>query len=332
MPGFATHYFFGEKTIPALSNQRIRNHICKHIHSFCLGLQGPDVFYYSLPAYLSSTGNIGSKIHSHSTLDFFISMMNARNHFSDRESRQIADAYICGFLGHYTLDTYCHPYVFCRTKHMKNQDRSLYDFGRHVFLETAIDQALIRHYRNIKPSDFLPEDTIRLSRKEKHIIARLLQRAISETFPEERISYGKARFAIASMQLESRLMHDPKGWKKILLRRLEQCFIGYAVISPMIPSNTVSIYKDPCNRAHRRWANPWNPRKKSADSVYDLMEQAIPVFCQRICLYFQTLSKDTINSAKENIFRPSPQAYHAKNLLCADLGDCSYNSGLPLNQ
>lgn len=330
MPGFATHYFFGEKTIPVLSNQRIRNRICKHIHSFCLGLQGPDVFYYSLPAYLSSRGNIGSKIHSQSTLKFFISMMQIRNHFSDNESRQIADAYICGFLGHYTLDTYCHPYVFCRTKHLQNQDRSLYDFGRHVFLETAMDQALIRHYLKRNPSDFSPENTIRLSRKEKHVIAQLLQKTINKTFPQEGISYGQTRFAILSMQLESRLMHDPKGWKKLLLRRLEQLFIGHAVISPMIPSDTVNIYKDPCNLLHRRWANPWDPEQKSHDSVYDLMEQAIPVFCQRIHLYFQALSTDAERPSNGNIRRPNQQAFHAKNLLCADLGDCSYNSGLPL--
>ena len=322
MPGFATHYFFGERAIPLLSGSKARSRICRHIHSFCLGLQGPDVFYYSLPAYLSSSGNIGSRIHKQSTLDFLTSMMNIRNHFPDRESREIADAYICGFMGHYTLDTYCHPYVFCRTRHMENRHRSLYDFGRHVFLETAMDQAMIRRYRNIRPSAFSPEKTIRLSRKERQVIARLLQKAIATAFPDHRVSLFQTHAAIASMQLESWLMHDPKGRKKTLLRRIEQRFLGYAVISPLIPSDTLSMYKDPCNLSHRGWANPWEPAKKSAESVYDLMDRALPVFCHRIRLYFQTLSQQPDKSME--------QMYHAKNLLYADLGDCSYDSGLPL--
>lgn len=326
MPGFATHYFFGQQAVQSVTSQKHRNRLCRYMHSFCLGLQGPDVFYYSFPAYLSSNGNIGSTLHSQSTLHFFTAMMNMRDRFADKESRKIADAYICGFIGHYTLDTYCHPYVFCRTKHLQNQNRSLYDFGRHVFLETAMDQEVIRHFNNTEPSAFQPENTIRLSLKEQHVIGSLLHHAIAEAFPERKVSYFQCRFAIFSMRLESWLMHDPTNWKKIFLRRIEQKLFGYAVISPMIPSNTVSIYKDPCNLSHRRWANPWNPRYRSTESVYDLMDRAIPVFCQRMDLYFHSYS-----SADRDLSRTrSEQFCHAQNLLWADLGDCSYNSGLPL--
>ena len=155
MPGFAIHYLFGERALPHLSDQRIRNRICRHIHSFCLGLQGPDVFYYSLAAYLPSSGNIGSTIHSRSTRDFLTALMESRSGLGSIEDRHIADAYICGFIGHYTLDTFCHPYVFYRTKHLQHEQagQGIRDFSRHVFLETAMDQAAIRHFRNIRPTD-----------------------------------------------------------------------------------------------------------------------------------------------------------------------------------
>ncbi len=322
MPGFAIHYLFGERALPHLRDQRIRNRICRHIHSFGLGLQGPDVFYYSLTAYLPSSGNIGSTIHSRSTRAFLAALMEARGEMANRENRQIADAYICGFIGHYTLDTFCHPYVYYRTKHLQHEmnGQGLYDFSRHVFLETAMDQAAIRHFRNIRPTDFAPADTIALSRRERDVISLLLQRAISRVFPDQTIPRWQARFAIHSMHLESALMHDPKGRKKALVRRIEQKTLGQAVLSPMIPSNSLSIYRDPCNLAHRSWRNPWNPDQVSRDSVYDLMEQADPVYCRRIQLYFRALAPES----------SSQTAAQARDHFLDDLGDCSYNSGLPL--
>ena len=248
--------------------------------------------------------------------------MEARSHLRDRESRQIADAYISGFIGHYTLDTYCHPYVYCRTKHMEHKDQSLYDFSRHVFLETAMDQSMIRHFHNTRPSDFRPEKTIALSPKERHVISRLLYRAIAAAYPGANVPQWQISFAIGALQTESRMMHDPNGWKKLLVRTLEQKILGQAFISPMIPSDTVSIYPDSCNLSHRRWHNPWDPTHTSNDSVYDLMDQALPVFRRRIHLYFQSVTQSANISGQA--------ALHARNSLLSDLGDCSYNSGLPL--
>lgn len=322
MPGFAIHYLFGERALPHLSDQRIRNRICRHIHSFCLGLQGPDVFYYSLAAYLPSSGNIGSTIHSRSTRDFLTALMESRSGLGSIEDRHIADAYICGFIGHYTLDTFCHPYVFYRTKHLQHEQagQGIRDFSRHVFLETAMDQAAIRHFRNIRPTDFAPADTIALSRREQDVVSLLLQRAIARIFPDQAIPRWQARFAIHSMHLESALMHDPKGRKKALVRGIEQKILGQALLSPMIPSNTLSIYRDPCNLAHKPWHNPWNPDQVSRDSVYDLMNRADPVYCRRMQFYFRALVPQS----------SSQMASQARDRFLEDLGDCSYNSGLPL--
>lgn len=72
-------------------------------------------------------------------------------------------------------------------------------------------------------------------------------------------------------------MHDPTGIKKRLVRRLEAIFVKVPVISPMIPSDTIYAYKDPCNFRHKTWHNPWNPDQKRTESLYDLFDLAAPV-------------------------------------------------------
>ena len=324
MPGFASHYLFGQESLSHLKEDQEFHTLSLHPHAFNLGLQGPDVFYYYLPAWLLYDKNIASHIHGEASLQFFIAMLDARNKLSKHSDRIIADAYICGFLGHYTLDTYCHPYIFARTHHLQNKDRNggLYDFGRHVFLETGIDQEMISHFLHCKPTDFRPGDTIALSPKERRVIAKVLAFAITKVYPDAAMPKRQIRGACRAMKIESRLMHDPSGIKKRIVRRLEAIFVKVPVISPMLPSDTVYAYKDSCNYRHKLWHNPWNPEIDHTESMYDLFIIAAPTFADRIHAYFGAVNEHT-NVSMEDI-------YHARNNFMEKHGDLSYNTGLPL--
>lgn len=324
MPGFASHYLFGQESLSHLKEDREFHTLSLHPHAFNLGLQGPDVFYYYLPAWLLYDKNIASHIHGEASLQFFIAMLDARNKLSKHSNRVIADAYICGFLGHYTLDTYCHPYIFARTHHLQNKDRNggLYDFGRHVFLETGIDQEMISHFLHCKPTDFRPGDTIALSPKERHVIAKVLAFAIAKVYPDAAMPKWQIRGACRAMKIESRLMHDPSGIKKRIVRRLEAIFVKVPVISPMLPSDTVYAYKDSCNYKHKLWHNPWNPEIDRTESMYDLFTIAAPTFVDRIHAYFGAVNEHTDVSMED--------IYHARNNFMEKHGDLSYNTGLPL--
>ena len=52
------------------------------------------------------------------TSAFFQGLIESRNQFSSRTDLNIAEAYLIGFLGHYTLDTICHPYIYAMTHYM----------------------------------------------------------------------------------------------------------------------------------------------------------------------------------------------------------------------
>ena len=93
--------------------------------AYGLGLQEPDIFFYYLPSYVLEGHNIGALAHVRETSAFFQGLIESRNQFSSRTDLNIAEAYLIGFLGHYTLDTICHPYIYAMT-HYKDKKEKTY--------------------------------------------------------------------------------------------------------------------------------------------------------------------------------------------------------------
>ena len=116
MPGFTTHYLFGIDACRRLTSTSMHNMIRRDHSAYALGLQGPDLFFYYLPSYLMHRKNIGDLAHRKDTVQFFANLLQSRKLFAGKKhSLSIADAYICGFMGHYTLDCTIHPYVYAFT-------------------------------------------------------------------------------------------------------------------------------------------------------------------------------------------------------------------------
>lgn len=133
--------------------------------------------------------------------------------FLEETEQQIAISYICGFLGHYVLDTTCHPYIFAKS-HYGTYDKGY--FGHHVYLETDIDAELLTYYKNCAPSEFNQSATLHISRKERHIIASLLLKTYSSTYKEYRFTYRSMQAALEAVQLNTAWIRDPQGKKKSL--------------------------------------------------------------------------------------------------------------------
>jgi hypothetical protein len=305
MPGFQTHYFFGQEMLPLYSPE-ISSTIKKHPNAYHVGLEGPDVFFYSIPAYFSGTKNIGNLMHSFGTWAFFDACLTYRNRCKSLESKRIIDAYIMGLLCHYTLDSICHPYIYYRTKHMEHLDRETYDFGIHVFLETDIDNALIRHFEHVEPNQFDSWNIIKLSDREYTTIRDFLYHVLHMAYPEEDISKFLIGNALKSMPIGQLLLNDKTAQKKKVVRAIEGKLFGHAIISSMIPGDHFQKYTDPLNLNHHVWKNPWNPSDSSHADVFELFNMA-----------------KTVMSKRSNL-------YHKPLALLEDISDCSYLSGLPL--
>lgn len=271
MPGFTTHYLFGLHTYNALEHTALKRKIQDNHAAYSLGLQGPDVFFYFLPSYTVHRINIGSIAHTDKPQEFLHHLLDSRKLFPDKKERRIAEAYIAGFLGHYILDSRCHPYIYWKSD-FKEKINSYH--GIHMSLEVDIDTELLQFYKHRLPSQFYQHSTILLTRLQLRTIATILYYVYAKTYPELKILYTTMRASIRSIQLGTKFLHDPSGKKKLILETGEKLFFGYPLLSTMFPSDTRTFHIDPLNVLHREWTNPWDHTLVSTDSFFDLMEKA----------------------------------------------------------
>lgn len=84
MPGFTTHYLFGVDACRRLTSTSMHNMIRRDHSAYALGLQGPDLFFYSLPSYLMHRKNIGDLAHRKDTGQFFGNLLQSRKLFAGK--------------------------------------------------------------------------------------------------------------------------------------------------------------------------------------------------------------------------------------------------------
>ena len=286
MPGFTTHYLFGVDACKRLTSTAMHNQIRRDHSAFALGLQGPDLFFYYLPSYILHKNNIGDLAHRKNTGKFFASLLESRSLFKGKKRQlAIADAYICGFMGHYTLDCTLHPYVYAFTGYdADNPPATTQYFGQHAYFETEIDTELLYAKKHLFPSQFHQNATIRLTPLQRKVIIRMLSYAYRNTYPG--IAAGEVILGGAPfwMKLGTHLLNDPSGQKKVLARFIEKIVFGRAFLSPMVASDYYKFIQDPLNLSHRAWTHPWT-KEVSHTSFMDLYIEAEKLYHKRLAGY-----------------------------------------------
>lgn len=317
MPGFTTHYLFGADAYKRISDRTVRQNLYKNHSAFGLGLQGPDVFFYYLPSYLLHRDNLGAIAHSQRTGLFFTNLLESRTMFTGHKRLlAIADAYLIGFLGHYTLDCTAHPYIYALTRYTPaNPPKEINYFGQHAYLETELDGTLLQLKKHKQPSRFHQNATIHLNALQKSVIARMLTYAYRNTYPDLIIHEWMMYGAFFWMSTGTRLIRDPYGQKKVVARFIERIFIGHAFLSPMIPSDHHHFVADPMNLSHKTWTHPWT-KEISNSSFPDLYAQAGQLYDRRICRYQKMINRGFTREDRRR--------------FCHEYGNRSFLSGLSL--
>lgn len=315
MPGFTTHYLFGQQTYQRLRASNLKKNIQKYHTVFSLGLQGPDIFFYDILSLILSDKNPGSVAHTADTRRFLYYLLESPKIFPEKKEQEIAQAYILGFLGHYLLDTACHPYVYSMTQVNKRQKGYI---GRHIRLETDLDTVLLWFYLRRRPSEFHQNETIGITREQRTVVSSLLNYAFSKTYPGVGPTRKRIVQAIHGMQIGTRLLYDPTGHKKALIRRVESIVPGYPLLSPLVANDNLLFYKDPCNTRHVPWRNPWNLEILSEESFFDLFEKAQDTYGKMLNRAAKFVSKE----------RDEKERQEAAAKLLQELGNRCYHSGL----
>lgn len=182
MPASYAHHRFGELAFPMLSSP-MRKKIQRFRQLYDVGQHGPDFFFYFQPLFHTKMGELGGKYHAMTGKEFFEAAA-ARLKESTSEG---AEVYLYGVLGHFALDSACHPLVRTVAAEGKIGHTELEtEFDRHLLTidgkEPAHLQNLGKHMRLtwgecVTASEFYPPAsayTVRRSVRTMAIVNRML--------------------------------------------------------------------------------------------------------------------------------------------------------------
>lgn len=149
MPASYAHYRFGKLLLPQLPPD-VRQCVSRFRRLYDVGLQGPDFFFYYNPLMKTPVGSLGGSFHAQSGQEFFTRVCG-------QAQSEAARAYLYGLLGHYCLDTCCHPFV--------NRMVAIGETG-HVALESAFERYLLVEDGLLPPHTQNVADKLKLTRGE----------------------------------------------------------------------------------------------------------------------------------------------------------------------
>ena len=149
MPANYAHYRFGKQLLSGMCPNDRRS-IQRFRRLYDMGLHGPDIFFYYNPLIKTATGQLGGVFHAQSGQEFFARVCAQAGSEAGR-------VYLLGLLGHYCLDSLCHPYV-----EKKEADGS----ARHVELESEFDRYLLEADGVVLPHTYDGSAHMRLTRGE----------------------------------------------------------------------------------------------------------------------------------------------------------------------
>ena len=319
MPSSMTHTYFGMDVYNKL-NKISKDKIKDNIEYFKLFSQGSDPFmFYNflIGKKAKEIAKIQHIMHTTKTREFFISTINYifNNNLKDNS---IIMSYLYGYICHYYLDLYTHPFIHYKSGVFKKDDENTYKYnGVHQMIEYAIDLYFIgnreainsnkfRVYREIfNVSSFTPE----LKNIIKYTIEDIYKVNNASDIYLKSIWYMKKFFRLAN--------YDPLGIKLRI----------YSLIDRITPSNVIKLkelsfyntYKDInnyLNLDNNIWLLPWYKDIKYNSSFIDLYNMAL---------------NDSINTIEEvtNMLDSNKIDDERLRFLFKDL---SYSTGLNCNK
>ncbi|MDO4554059.1 MAG: zinc dependent phospholipase C family protein [Lachnospiraceae bacterium] len=130
MPSTYAHHVFSKKVQENLPESL--SHICQNYETqFQFGSQGPDFLYFYHPARKNHYTETGTLMHN-CTLSRFLKSIIPILKLYGTDSMEYA--YTLGFICHFALDSFCHPYVTPNAKRLSIS---------HIAMETEFDRYLL---------------------------------------------------------------------------------------------------------------------------------------------------------------------------------------------
>lgn len=199
MPTTYAHYKFGRDVIGALPKQ-LQKTIESNRELFDIGLHGPDIFFYYKVLTQNHVNMTGYELHDQPAHAFFLHSAKVIGKLNDKDAAQ---AYIYGFICHFSLDSECHKYI----------EKMIHTSGiSHSEIEMEFDRMLLSEDQ-IEPVSYLATNHIKPTEKNATVIASFfddvtakeVKKALSSMLSIHKLllapNPGKRRFLFGAMKL-----------------------------------------------------------------------------------------------------------------------------------
>ncbi|NLK46695.1 MAG: zinc dependent phospholipase C family protein [Treponema sp.] len=147
MPAIFAHWLLGEKSIKTL-DARKRAIILEHRETFNLGLQGSDFTFFKNMGADKEVSDFGNLLHDQPAV---YSIKEFTKVYKTSKNPELL-AYILGFIGHFTLDTNCHWYVFSTEKDGVDHNELETEFDRYLMIQEGLNPAMVKIEEYIFPN------------------------------------------------------------------------------------------------------------------------------------------------------------------------------------
>ena len=273
MPGYITHYLGGQSALTA-STQKIRNYIAPMDKLFNLGTQGPDIFFYYIPGFISKRLRaVGTQMHHSDLGQFILAMANQIKGYKSPSQRRIVFAYVAGFLAHYAVDVITHGYVYAQTHFPPAGDAV--EATRHHHFETSIDVLMLDMMRGQKPAEYKLEKLIMPKEVHKLAAAKATSAAIRQVYARD-ITPQDVYRAMGQMANLTNVLQSKNGLRKRIIGSIESAFTRTQYVSTLIHMQEVTdTCRDYLNLKKAEWAAPWAPEVYRNESFTELFEMAV---------------------------------------------------------
>lgn len=222
MPASYAHYRFGRMLLPELPAD-VHQCVQHFRRMYDVGLQGPDFFFYYNPLMKTKVGALGEQFHSQTGKEFF-------GRCAATVQTEAGLAYLYGLLGHYTLDSVCHPFV----DKMANEGKA-----RHVALESEFDRYLMAADGIANPAAYSVSDTVKLTRGECVTAAAFFPPATA----------GNVSRGVRFMSFALKFLAGDRKKREKLLRR-----VGSSLTDSLVPEAPVPEYARMIQELEARFA------------------------------------------------------------------------------
>lgn len=278
MPATVTHAYFAEDVYDILPLSIKESVDLPRMKMF--GQSTDPLMFYNLFNIKrgKSIRELQHLFHTSQTGEYFFNLINFikdNNYINDKDTC----SFLCGFICHYALDFTLHPFIVYKTGYFKKKNKNTYKYNNvHAFMETFIDNDMIKRRENINPYNFNIAKYVFDIRPFSSELNKVINYSFNKTYQVknmDKIYYA----ALKDMKFAISLFRQDKNGVKKFCYKFVDTFMPKGVFRFEAISYHYSLddKHNFLNCEHKIWRNPCNYQLTSHESFIDLYLKAIKV-------------------------------------------------------